>query len=122
MSPSETSSEPGLLEHPAEAFAHYRKQGIEKVVCEEKHMGSRAVVVICRSEETARERFGIKGEGQGIVYTRTGRRFFSDVKMEREFLVHFAASIEAAGFWIHHALLHMCDRRVVMRSQRYRDR
>ncbi|MGH7224973.1 MAG: polynucleotide kinase-phosphatase, partial [Gemmataceae bacterium] len=40
MSPCETSNEPGLLEHPAEAFAYYRSQGAPQVVCEEKHMGS----------------------------------------------------------------------------------
>ena len=48
MSPSETTNEPGLLEHPAEAFAYFRNQGVPQVVCEEKHMGSRAVVVVCR--------------------------------------------------------------------------
>ena len=31
MSPCETSSEPGLLEHPAEAFAYYRSQGVPQV-------------------------------------------------------------------------------------------
>src|SRR2546427_5273431 len=51
MSPCETSHEPGLLEHPTEAFAYYRYEGIEQVVCEEKHMSSRAVVIICRSED-----------------------------------------------------------------------
>src|SRR5262249_42095550 len=47
MSPCETTGEPGLLEHPAEAFAYYRSQGVPRVVCEEKHMGSRAVVIVC---------------------------------------------------------------------------
>ena len=50
MSPCETSDEPGLLEHPAEAFAYYRNEGAPQVICEEKHMGSRAVVVVCRNE------------------------------------------------------------------------
>jgi protein phosphatase len=50
MSPSETSQREDLLEHPAEAFAYYRHQGVPEVVCEEKHMGSRAVVVVCRAE------------------------------------------------------------------------
>src|SRR5262249_39237156 len=40
MSPTETTQEAGLLEHPAEAFAYYRQQGVPRVVCEEKHMGS----------------------------------------------------------------------------------
>mgnify|MGYP006143977909 CR=1 FL=1 len=56
MSPSATTAEAGLLEHPAEAFAYYRNEGIPRVVCEEKHMGSRAVVVVCRDEDAARRR------------------------------------------------------------------
>src|SRR6267154_1160347 len=75
MSPTETSRKPGLLEHPAEAFAYFRHEGIPTVVCEEKHMGSRAVVILCRNEEVARKRFGVIGEGAGVCYTRTGRRF-----------------------------------------------
>ena len=55
MSPCETTAEPGLLEHPAEAFAYFRSQGVPQVVCEEKHMGSRAVVIVCRDEEAARD-------------------------------------------------------------------
>ncbi len=76
MSPSETSARPGLLEHPAEAFGYFRNQGGARVMCQEKHMGSRAVAVVCRDEAAARRRFGVAGEGIGIVYTRTGRRFF----------------------------------------------
>ena len=53
MSPSETSTQPGWLEHPAEAFAYYRQQGVPRVVCEEKHMGSRAVLVVCRDSAAA---------------------------------------------------------------------
>lgn len=48
MSPTATSNEAGLLEHPSEAFAYYRHEGIPTVICEEKHMGSRAVVIVCR--------------------------------------------------------------------------
>jgi protein phosphatase len=40
MSPSETTSRDGLLEHPAEAFGYFRTQGIPEVMCQEKHMGS----------------------------------------------------------------------------------
>ena len=35
MSPSATSANPGLLEHPEEAFAYYRRADIGQVVCEE---------------------------------------------------------------------------------------
>ncbi|HAB19130.1 MAG TPA: polynucleotide kinase-phosphatase [Verrucomicrobiales bacterium] len=99
MSPSETSHAPGLLEHPAEAFAYFRHAGVPRVVCEEKHMGSRAVVVVCRDEDAARKRFGVTGEGIGICYTRTGRRFFDNANLEAEFLERICAAAAAAGFW-----------------------
>ncbi len=99
MSPSETSKEPGLLEHPAEAFAYYAREGVERVVCEEKHMGSRAVVVLCRDEEAARLRFGVIDEGIGICYTRTGRRFFNDLALERELLERLRSALDTVHFW-----------------------
>jgi protein phosphatase len=99
MSPCETTSEPGLLEHPAEAFAYYRSQGVPKVICEEKHMGSRAVVIVCQDEQAAKVRFGIAEQEFGIVYTRTGRRFFNEPELERQFLDRVRAALAAAGFW-----------------------
>ncbi len=99
MSPSETTKETGLLEHPAEAFAYYRHEGVARVVCQEKHMGSRAVAVVCRDEDAARRRFGVVGEGVGIVYTRTGRRFFADTALEAELLERLRAAVGAAGIW-----------------------
>ncbi len=86
MSPTETSTRPDLLEHPADAFAYFRNQGVAEVVAEEKHMGSRAIVVLCRDVETALRRFGVAGDSPGIVYTRTGRRFFDDADAETAFL------------------------------------
>src|SRR5438477_2465553 len=99
MSPCETSREPGLLEHPAEAFAYYRSQGAPQVICEEKHMGSRAVVIVCRDEQAAKERFGVAEDEIGIVYTRTGRRFFNEPELERQFLDRVRAALTATDFW-----------------------
>ena len=99
MSPCETSGEPGLLEHPAEAFAYYRSQGAPRVVCEEKHMGSRAVVIACRDEAAARERFGVTTGELGIVYTRTGRRLFDDADLERRLLDRVREALTAADLW-----------------------
>jgi len=99
MSPSATTQEPGLLEHPAEAFAYYRGEGIPKVVCEEKHMGSRAVVIVCRDEGAVVRRFGLRGEGFGICYTRTGRRFFENPIMEAGLLDRVRSALDGAGFW-----------------------
>ncbi len=99
MSPSETTGEAGLLEHPAEAFSYFRSQGVPQVVCEEKHMGSRAVAVVCKDEDAARKRFGVAEGETGIIYTRTGRRFFNDLELERQFLERLRAAMTAAGFW-----------------------
>jgi protein phosphatase len=99
MSPCETSKKQGYLEYPQEAFAYFRSCGVGKVICEEKHMGSRAIVVICNSEESATERFGVIDEGLGIVYTRTGRRFFSNCDLEHVFLDRVRSALERANFW-----------------------
>ncbi len=99
MSPCATSGQPGLLEHPAEAFAYYRNEGVSRVVCEEKHMGSRAVAIICRDEAAAREWFGVTTGEIGIVYTRTGRRFINDPELERQFLDRVRAAITRVDLW-----------------------
>lgn len=99
MSPSETTAQPGLLEHPAEAFGYYQTNGVGAVLCEEKHMGSRAVVIVCRDEEVAHRRFGVVGEGSGIVYTRTGRRFFDDTALEHELIERVQVALERSGLW-----------------------
>src|SRR5262249_28750765 len=108
MSPCETSNEPSLLEHPAVAFTYYRAQGAPQVVCEQKHMGSRAVVIVCRDEHVARERFGIAEEEIGIVYTRTGRRFFNEPEIERQLLKRVRAALTAANFWENFATTWVC--------------
>ncbi len=99
MSPSETSELPELLEHPAEAFAYYQRQGVARVVCEEKHMGSRVVVVLGRDEAAIQRRLGVVGEGIGKCYTRTGRNFFTDEALETAFLARLRDALTAAGFW-----------------------
>jgi protein phosphatase len=99
MSPVQTSQLPGYLEHPAQAFAYYENAGVTEVICEEKHMGSRVVVIVCRDEEAARKRFGVISEGIGICYTRTGRKFFDDLKLETEFLQRINAALTEIKFW-----------------------
>ncbi|KOV00357.1 MULTISPECIES: polynucleotide kinase-phosphatase [unclassified Streptomyces] len=98
MAPTATSREDGYLEHPAEAFDQYRKDGITQVVCEEKHMGSRATVLLCRDADAARERFGVDGP-TGSVYTRTGRPFFHDPEVTEEVLARLRAAVTGAGLW-----------------------
>ncbi|MFA0963938.1 polynucleotide kinase-phosphatase [Roseivirga sp. BDSF3-8] len=99
MSPSETSHAEEYLEHPAEALQYYRSQGIGQVVCEEKHMGSRAVLIICKNEATVAERFGLENGGSGICYTRTGRNFFNDNQLEEAFITRIRKALTASGFW-----------------------
>ncbi|MEV3931686.1 polynucleotide kinase-phosphatase [Streptomyces sp. NPDC049944] len=98
MAPTATSHEEGFLEHPAEAFAQYRADGVTKVVCEEKHMGSRAVALVCRDAGTARERFGTDGP-TGALHTRTGRPFLDDTALTEVVLGRLRAAVTAAGLW-----------------------
>lgn len=100
MSPSEASPRPEWLEYPTEALAYYRSQGAPRVVCEEKHMGSRAVLVLTRDAETASRRFGVAPDSPpGACYTRTGRRFLDDDALHRAFIERLSAALAAAGFW-----------------------
>lgn len=98
MSPPATTKELGLLEYPTEAFDYYRQEGVPKVICEQKHMGSRAVVVLCRNSQVAKERFGVMTE-IGICYTRTGRRFFDKGGFEGEMLERIRGALDKSGFW-----------------------
>lgn len=99
MSPCETSPLPEYLEHPLEAFAYYRNRGVQNVICEKKHMGSRAVIVLCHSTEAAQRRFGVADGSVGIIYTRTGRHFFDDLETERAVLRRLDRVLTQTGFW-----------------------
>jgi len=82
MSPVATSARDGYLEYPDEAFSQFAQWDVGSVICEEKHMGSRAVVYL-------------RGDG-GAVYTRTGRAFFGP-DLTREFLDRVWRAVRAAG-------------------------
>lgn len=97
MSPPATTARDGLLEHPDEAFAYYRGEGVGEVVAEEKHMGSRALIVVCRAPDVARRRFGVTSGELGAVYTRTGRAFFSDAATRHAVLDRVRMAVECAG-------------------------
>ncbi|MBD0737247.1 polynucleotide kinase-phosphatase [Streptomyces sp. CBMA29] len=99
MSPCATSRQEGWLEHPADAFADYRESGVAQVICEEKHMGSRAVVLVCRDEAAARTHFDTADGSTGAVHTRTGRPFFDDGAVTEEVLARLRAAVTAAGLW-----------------------
>ncbi len=98
MAPVDASAVEGVLEHPTEAFQAFRKHKVGRVVCEEKHMGSRAVVVIARDLEAARRRFDERGERTGVVYTRTGREFFAG-DLGVELVRRITAAAEGAGLF-----------------------
>lgn len=99
MSPPATAADGNLLERPTEAFNYYRAEGVTQLVCQEKHMGSRAVVVLCRDLDVAARRFGIRDDGRGVIYTRTGRRFFSDGHTEAALLAKLDTALQASGLW-----------------------
>lgn len=99
MSPSQTSSRPNILEHPDEVFAYYRENNISQIICEEKHMGSRAMVILCKDDDVACKRFGLSEPAPGVCYTRTGRPFFDDPTTESGFLQRIQNAISKSNLW-----------------------
>jgi len=97
MAPSATSRREGYLEHPEEAFFAYRNDGVQHVICEEKHMGSRAVVLVARDGAALEKRFGI--EGPGAIWTRTGRAFLNDDELTGAVLDRVRAAAERSGLF-----------------------
>ena len=85
MAPVGASKVDGFLERPEDAFAQYAAWGVEQVVCEEKHMGSRAVVHL-RAEDA----------GGSAVYTRTGRAFLPP-PLQSELLDRVRSAARTAG-------------------------
>jgi protein phosphatase len=98
MSPVATSQAPGLLEHPDQAFDAYRNDGVDRVVCEEKHMGSRAVALVCADQATAATRFSAACGASGAVWTRTGRSFFG-AELTESLLARLRAAARTAGLF-----------------------
>jgi polynucleotide kinase-phosphatase len=99
MSPSKTSVLDGYLEFPTEAFEYYKAAGVSRVVCQEKHMGSRAVVIVGKDEDAISRAFGIIGEGIGTIYTRTGRAFFNEKSTEQALLQRVNQALISSGFY-----------------------
>jgi polynucleotide kinase-phosphatase len=86
MAPCSTATVDGFLEYPTEAFEDYRKLGVDRVVCEAKHMGSRAVALL-------------RLNGTSALYTRTGRPFFADQALNLLVLDRLRAAATAAGLF-----------------------
>lgn len=101
ISPPATSRREGLLEHPDEVLDYYAEQGITEVVCEEKHMGSRGILLVCRDALAARRRFGLdpRPGSPGAAWTRSGRALFSDLSFESALLQRMRDAAERAGLF-----------------------
>lgn len=122
MAPGETSLRVGYLEYPEEALAYYRQQGISRAVCEEKHMGSRAILVLCRDVAVARRRFGVPGDIPGTIFTRTGRQFFEDDALHRAIIARLIDALGSAGCWERWATDWVClDAEILPWSAKARD-
>lgn len=85
MSPVDSSPREGFLEHPDQAFDYFAAHGVDRVICQEKHMGSRAVVRVTR-------------QGDGVIHSRTGRAFLPE-DQQSVVLQRIARAATAAGVW-----------------------
>lgn len=99
MSPCKTSSFDEYLEHPIEALEYYKNEGISHVVCETKHMGSRAVIVVCRDDSVAKRKFKSTDGTIGRIYSRLGKKFFNDPEVEKEILQRLVINLNRSNFW-----------------------
>lgn len=99
MSPCKSSAREDYLEYPSEAFQYFQKNGVGHVICEKKHMGSRAIIILCRSAAIAGKRFGVRDGSRGIIYTRSGRHFFEESGREAEILERLDRTLTENGFW-----------------------
>lgn len=85
MAPCSTSQRDDYLEYPTEAFQFYLGREQTKVICQEKHMGSRAVLFL-------------KQSGEGRCLTRTGRPFFGP-DLENALVGELCRELRKSGFW-----------------------
>lgn len=108
MAPCGTSEFSDFLEHPDQAINYYRKRGVKKLICEEKHMGSRAIVIVCKDSNVVKQRFGLVTDAIGICYTRTGRNFFTDQDLEVQFLSRVQQALNDCDFWTEHKTDWVC--------------
>jgi polynucleotide kinase-phosphatase len=99
MSPCKTSLLDDYLEYPMDAFEYYKSNGIDKVICEEKHMGSRAVIIVANDKKVIKNRFNIYDDSIGVIYTRRGNPFFTDTKVEQEILNRLNNVLTQNNFW-----------------------
>jgi polynucleotide kinase-phosphatase len=97
MSPTPTPSLlVDFLEHPKEAIDYYRSQGIQTLVAEKKHMGSRAILFLCKDKVAGKKYVG--AETLGFIYTRSGRRFF-DVPTEHKLVLNINNDLHRYGYF-----------------------
>ena len=99
MAPAAASGRDDYLEHPDEVFSYFRKAGVDELVAQEKHMGSRAVLVVARDADAAQSRFGIPNAQAGVIVTRTGRPFFAEAAVTGALLEHVRAAAASTGLW-----------------------
>lgn len=97
MSPVPIPSQlPDYLEHPLEAFQYYRDHGVNQLIVEKKHMGSRGILLIFKNEEEAFNYTGISN--LGAIYSRSGKRFFKK-DIEEQILTGIQSSLKRTDYF-----------------------
>lgn len=99
MAACPTATEGPLLEHPDQAMDHFAGRSVTDLVVEEKHMGSRALLVITKDANVAQARFGVEDGKAGVIFTRTGRPFFKDETEEAAVVARVGAAMQTADLW-----------------------
>lgn len=99
MAACPTAPDGPFLEHPDQAIDFFASRGVMDLIVQEKHMGSRALLVVAKDAEAAAQRFGTEDGKAGAIYTRTGRPFFNDDNMEATVVARIASALSSTGLW-----------------------
>ncbi|WP_246234819.1 AAA family ATPase [Bacillus aquiflavi] len=97
MSPAPKASKlADYLEHPQEAFNYYISNGIQRMVAEKKHMGSRGILLLFKDKDSAIPYIGRRT--LGTIYTRTGRPFFTK-ELEEEIVAQLNRDLSQSRYF-----------------------
>lgn len=101
-----TSEQEGFLEHPSDIFAYYKKVGVQSVICEQKHMGGRVTLLVCKQTQVAKKRFALPdGQRSSCLYrVKPDASAYEFLQWEHELrskglFKHLESVIDASGIW-----------------------
>jgi len=99
LSPTKSSSIPGYLEHPREAFNYYAKKGLSEVIVEEMQGGAKTTILLAKDQQTAYKKLCISDKSLGIAINSLGSYSFQNEAIGNTFIERFHSLVTELGIW-----------------------